>query len=122
MYAITGQRSLAADCYEILFDAVKDPEKYGLDIRVKKTLLADPTTNYEKIGQILQDGNRLPLALEAFELAATTRQGAGNLAFNRAKILFLSDKSAEALVELQKYFDAQRTSKGVKLINCWKRF
>ena len=112
LYAITGQRSLAADCYEILFDAVKDPEKYGLDIRVKKTLLADPTTNYEKIGQILQDGNRLPLALEAFELAATTRQGAGNLAFNRAKILFLSDKSAEALVELQKYFDAQRTSKG----------
>ena len=112
LYAVTGQKESAADCYEILFDAVKDPEKYGLDARAKKSLLGDPTSNYEKIGQILLDANRLKPALEAFELAGTTRQGAGNLAFNRAKILFLTDKPEEALVELQKYFDAQRTSKG----------
>ena len=112
LYAVTGQKEPAADCYEILFDAVKDPEKYGLDTRAKKSLLADPTTSYEKIGHVLLDAKRLKPALEAFELAGTNRQGAGNLAFNRAKILLLSEKPEEALVELQKYFDAQRTSKG----------
>ena len=112
LYAVTGQKERAADCYEILFDSVKSPEKYGLDARAKKSLLADPTTNYEKIGQVLLEGNRLKLALEAFELAGSSRVGAGNLAFNRAKILLLSDKPEDALVELQKYFDAQRTSKG----------
>jgi tetratricopeptide (TPR) repeat protein len=112
LYAVTGQKEQAADCYEVVFDAVKDPEKYGLDSRAKKSLLADPTTNYEKIGQVLLDANRLKPALEAFELAGTNRQGAGNLAYNRAKVLLLSDKPEEALEELQKYFDAQRTSKG----------
>ncbi|WP_373653396.1 tetratricopeptide repeat protein [Schlesneria sp. DSM 10557] len=112
LYAVTGQKESAADCYEILFDAIKDPEKYGLDSRAKKSLLADPTSTYERIGQILLDGDRLKPALEAFELAGTTRQGAGNLAYNRARVLLLSDKPEEALAELQKYFDAQRTSKG----------
>lgn len=112
LYAVTGQKEPAADCYEVVFDAVKDPEKYGLDARAKKSLLADPTSNYEKIGQVLLDAGRLKPALEAFELASTSKQGAGNLAFNRAKILLLSDKPEEALEELQKYFDAQRTSKG----------
>lgn len=112
LYAVTGQKNLAADCYEILFDAVKDPEKYGMDSRAKKSLVSDPTSSYERIGQVLLDAGRLQPALEAFELAATSKQGAGNLAYNRAKILLLQDKPEEALVELQKYFDAQRTSKG----------
>ena len=112
LYAVTGQRERAAECYEILFDAVKSPDKYGLDSRAKNSLLADPTTSYEKIGQVLLDANRLKLALEAFEMAGSTKLGAGNLGFNRAKILFLSDKYDEALAELQKYFDAQRTTKG----------
>jgi tetratricopeptide (TPR) repeat protein len=67
---------------------------------------------FPEIGQVLLEGNHLKSALEAFELAGSSRQGAGNLAFNRAKILLLSDKPQEALDELQKYFDAQRTSKG----------
>ena len=112
LYAVIGQKDKSADCYEILFDAVNNPEKYGLDSRGKKALLADQTTNYEKIGQVLLEGNRLKLALEAFELAGSSRAGAGNLAFNRAKIHLLSDKPEEALEELQKYFDAQKTSKG----------
>jgi tetratricopeptide (TPR) repeat protein len=111
LYVLIGQKESAADAFEILFEAVQNPEKYGLDARAKKSLLVEPTT-YEKIGQVLLDGNRLKPALEAFELAASTRQGAGNLAFNRAKILLLSDKPEEALDELQKYFDKQRITKG----------
>ncbi len=114
LYAATGQRERAADCYEIVFDAIKTPEKYEMDQRLKTALLNDAPTSYENLGQVLLDGNRLKLALEAFELAAgkSSRAGAGNLIFNRAKILFLSEKYEEALTELEKYFDAQRTSKG----------
>lgn len=113
LYVATGQKELAADCYEVVFDAVKKPEKYDLSSRGKSAILADPPTGYEQIGQVLLDANRLKLALEAFELAAkSSRQGAGNLSYNRAKILFLSEKYEDSLAELQKYFDAQRTSKG----------
>ena len=113
LYVATGQRELAADCYEIVFDAVKKPEKYDMDARGKNAILADPPTNYEQIGQVLLEANRLKLALEAFELAAkSSRHGAGNLSYNRAKILFLSEKYDEALAELQKYFDLQKTTKG----------
>jgi tetratricopeptide (TPR) repeat protein len=113
LYSATGQKEKAADCYEILFDAVKTPDKYNLDSRIKNSLLADPTTSYERMGQILADANRLKLALEAFELAGkSSRAGAGNLAFNRARVLMLSERYDEALDELQKYFDSQRTSKG----------
>lgn len=113
LYSATSQKELAADNYEIVFDAVKNPEKYGMDQRSKNVLLTDPSTSYEQIGQVLMDANRLKPALEAFELAGQkSRLGAGGLSYNRAKILYLSEKHDEALAELEKYFGAQRTSKG----------
>ena len=44
--------------------------------------------------------------------AKSGRAGAGNLSYNRARLLLLSEKPDEALAELQKYFDKERTSKG----------
>lgn len=112
LYAATGQKEQAADCYQIVFDAIKSPDKFGMDQREKMALLNEPTSSYEFIGQVMVDANRLKPALEAFELAAkTSRLGAGSLSYNRARILYLSEKYEEALTELDKYFDAQRTSK-----------
>lgn len=112
LYAATGQKEQAADCYQIVFDAIKSPDKFSMDQRDKMALLNEPNSSYEFIGQIMVDANRLKPALEAFELAAkTSRLGAGSLSYNRARILFLSEKYDEALAELDKYFDAQRTSK-----------
>ncbi|MFO0919519.1 MAG: tetratricopeptide repeat protein [Planctomycetaceae bacterium] len=113
LYAATGQTAQAADAYTIVFAALQDPEKYGLDFRTKARLLADMHTTYERIGQVLLEGKRLDLARQAFEQAAVTgRAGAGNLAYYQAKVLLMSDQPEEALTELQKYFDAQRQSKG----------
>ena len=113
LYSATGQNEKAADCYEVIFDALTKPEKYKLDLRAKAKLLADPQTGYEKIGQVFLDAQRIKLASEAFDLAAKSgRVGAGNLSYNRARVLLISDKPGEALVELQKYFDKERTSKG----------
>ena len=113
LYSATGQTEKAADCYEIIFDALAYPEKYKLDVRAKAKLLADPQTGYEKIGQVFLDAKRIKLASEAFDLAGKSgRVGAGNLSYNRARVMLMSDKPDEALVELQKYLDAQRQSKG----------
>ena len=113
LYSATGQTEKAADCYELIFDALAKPEKYSLDLRAKAKLLADPQTGYEKIGQVFLDAKRIKLASDAFDLAAKSgRVGAGNLSYNRARVLLISDKADEALAELQKYLDAQRQSKG----------
>lgn len=113
LYSATGLPDKAADCYEIVFDALVHPEKFKLDSRVRTRMLADPQTSYERIGQVFLDAKRVKLAEQAFELAAkSARIGAGNLSYNRARILLLSEKPEEALAELQKYLDAQRTSKG----------
>ena len=113
LYSATGQVDKAADSYEVIFDALAKPEKYKLDLRAKAKLLADQQTSYEKIGQVFLDAKRIELASAAFELAAKSgRAGAGNLSYNRARLLLLSEKPDEALAELQKYFDKERTSKG----------
>jgi tetratricopeptide (TPR) repeat protein len=113
LYSLTGQAKPAAEAYAIVFMALQHPEKFHLDLRTKSRLLADPQTSYEKIGQVLLDGERVDLAADAFELAAKSgRASAGNLAFYQARVLLLSDKPEEALNELQKYLDAQRQSKG----------
>jgi tetratricopeptide (TPR) repeat protein len=113
LYSTTGQKDSAADCYQVLFDALKNPDKYKIDRRIKNDYLRNPRTTYEQIGQVLLEANRLNLALEAFESAGKTgKLGEGNLNFNRAKILYLTEKYDEALVELQKYIDSQRISKG----------
>jgi tetratricopeptide (TPR) repeat protein len=113
LYSVTGQVEKAADCYEVIFDALTQPDKYKIDLRGKAKLLADPQTGYEKIGQVFLDAKRIQRASEAFELAAKSgKVGPGNLNYNRSRVLLLSDKPEEALAELQKYFDSQRQSKG----------
>lgn len=113
LYSATGQPDKAADCFEVVFDALQQPEKFKLDSRARSRMLADPQTSYERIGQVFLDAKRVKLAEQAFDMAAKSgRVGAGNLSYNRAKVLLLSEKPEEALAELQKYLDAQRTTKG----------
>lgn len=113
LYLVTGKKEQAADCYEILLDALKSPKKYEIEGRSKSQLTSDPSNSFENIGQVLLDSNRYSKAMEAFELAAkSSRVAAVNLNFYRAKILLLSDKPDEALTELDKYVESKRTSKG----------
>lgn len=112
LYQATKQPDKAAEAYLLVFDAVKNPDNYNLDFRTRSALLADQRSTYERIGQVLLDGGKIDAASEAFELAAkSNRVAAGNLTYNRAKILLLSNKPEQALEELQKYFDSQRQTK-----------
>lgn len=113
LYNAVGQPDKAADCFEVVFDALMNPDKYKMDSRTRARMLADPQTSYERIGQVFLDAKRIKPAEQAFDMASKSgRIGAGNLSYNRARVLLLSDKPEEALTELQKYLDAQRTTKG----------
>ena len=112
LYFATGQKELAADRYEVVFDAIKTPQKYEMDQKGKSTLVNDPASSYETIGQVFLDANRPKLAQEAFEMFGKTRIGSGSLSFNRARVAYVSEKYDEALTELDKYFENQYTTKG----------
>lgn len=113
LFGALGKKEKAADAYEVLFDAMTNPDKYGLPVPVQRMLESGARTSYEVIGQSFLAANRTELALQAFELAAKKQNGnPGNLAFNLAQVYLQSDKPKKALKELNVYLNAQLQSKG----------
>ncbi|WP_068845323.1 tetratricopeptide repeat protein [Planctopirus hydrillae] len=113
LYLATGDIPKAADKYELLLKVFKKPDEFKLDPRFRNELMNDPRTGAERVAQVLLDAERVAPAREALELAVKTGKASrGNVNFYQAKLLLLEGKPAEALVELQKYIDAQRQSKG----------
>jgi tetratricopeptide (TPR) repeat protein len=113
LYTLVGEKAKAAEAYLVILKAVVNPDEYELDFRAKSAILADPRTNYERIGQVLLEGGQVAGATEAFELAAKSgKTSPGNLNYYRAKVLLLNGDGEGALAELQKYLDAQRQTRG----------
>jgi len=113
LYKATNQNDQAARCFEPVFEALQDPETYHLDFRTRAQLVQDPSTTYEKMGQVFLDAKRSELAIQAFQKAAESKKGnSGSLSFNLAQVYLQSDEAQKAHTELQKYFDTQRQSKG----------
>lgn len=113
MYSETNRKKEAADSFEVLFDALLNPEKYNLDSRTRTDLSNHATSNFERIGQVFLDGDKTDLALQAFQKAAESKKGAaGNLSYNLAMVYHKAEQPEKALEELQKYIDSQRLSKG----------
>ncbi len=113
IYMGTGKAKAAAECFEVVFAALKDPRAYQLDDRSRRALLANPVTSFERMGEVFLAAKRTGLAIEAFRAAA--KQGQGNpatLGFNIARVHVETGKFKEALTELQVYFDKKQTSKG----------
>lgn len=115
LYGLSGKAEKAADCYETVYDALINPDKYNLDFRERTALIGDPTTTYERIGEAFLDADRPDAAVRAFEQAAEARQGKpGTLSFNLARVYLETGSHEKALDRLQEYFDAQLQSKGRK--------
>ena len=113
IYMGTGKAKAAADCFEVVFAALKDPAAYGLDDRTRRRLLANPVTSFERMGEVFLAAGRTDLAVEAFRAAAKRGQGnSATLGFNIARVHAETGKYDEALSELQVYFDKKQTSKG----------
>lgn len=113
LYGISGDAAKTADCYEVVFAARLDPQKYQLDPQTVRALESDPRADFERIGQAFLEADRTELAVQAFERAAQARGGKpGALNYNLAQVYLRTNEPDKALAELQKYFDAQLQSKG----------
>jgi len=103
----------AVAAFEVVFDALINPEKYHLDFKTRAQMQKNPALAFDKLGQIFLDGKKTELALLAFQRAAELKKGPGaaNLNFNLAQVYLQSGEPEKALIELQKYIDTQLQSK-----------
>lgn len=107
------QPEKAAAAYEIVFDAIQNPEKYSLDFQMLARLKNDPATQFERMGEAFFEGNKPELAVRAYEKALEAAKGKpGQLSVNLAKAYVRTKKYDDALSQLQKYFNAQLQTQG----------
>lgn len=113
LYSSTDQAEEAAESYEVVFDALRNSEKYKLDSRMRRGLRDDPATAYERMGDIFLQAGKTDLAVEAYQEAAQSDSaGAKSISYNLAQVYVKREEYDKAREELQKYFDAQLRSKG----------
>jgi tetratricopeptide (TPR) repeat protein len=113
LYEEVGRPEDSARAYEVVFDALRTPEKYQLDFANRAKLLGDPAVTYEKMGQAFVGVKKYELALAAFQKAGETKKGkTGAYSYNMATTYLDMGDAEKALVELQTYFTEQRQSKG----------
>ena len=113
IFKMTGEKEKAADCYEVVFDARMQPDKYQLSFKLRDELGKRVTSSYERIGEVFLDAKRIELAIRAFEQAAREQKGKpGVLSYNLASVYVQTGEYDKALTELQKYLDAELQTKG----------
>ena len=113
LYRDTLRKNEAADSLAVVFDALQNPEKFKLDLDVRKELKSNPQVGFEKLGQVFLDAGKTDLALLAFQKALESNRGSvGGHSFNLAQVYLQQKQGDKALVELEKYFAAQRQTKG----------
>jgi tetratricopeptide (TPR) repeat protein len=113
LYMAADRKAEAVAGFEIVFDALTDPDKYKLDFTLRDYLQKEEATSFERLGQVFLEAKKTDLALAAFKKAAESKKGpAGGLSYNLAQVYLQAGQPQQALDELQRYIDAQRTSKG----------
>ncbi len=113
IYKTIGKKKEAADAYTVIFDALKDPAKYHLDIRARSIMDADTRTSFQTVGEAFLADKRYVLATAAFEEAAKAPRGKpALLSYNLAQVYHATGKHIKGLGELQKYFNAKLATKG----------
>lgn len=112
-YRLGGNNQKAAECYQLVFDAVTKTDPALFNAQQIQEIVVDPVALFEEMGEVFLSVKKPTEALAAFNKASEVRgsQSAAH-AYNLAQIFRETGKSAEALAELQKYLDAQLQSKG----------
>ncbi len=115
LYERLGKKEAAAECWEVVFNALTKPDQYTFEYNTRSQLEAKQGKLYERIGQSFLETDRLKLAVEAFNKAAESQKGRpGILKYHLAQVYFRSKEYQKALESLQVYFDEQQQVKGRK--------
>ena len=114
LYRSTNEIEKAADAYQIIFEAVQNPDRYRLSNQAVTLIESNAELSYERIGTVFLAAKRFDSAMQAFELAQKNpRLKTEEIGFFKAQILEAQEKHAEALAELQPYLDKHLQSQGV---------
>lgn len=116
LYLSLGNSAKAAEAYEVVFDAISNPEAYNLDFRTTQaleTLRGSKAETLEAFGELFLITDRLELAKKAFSKGReASRRNQGIFNYQQARVLNKEKNYSQALEELQKYFAEKLSQKG----------
>ncbi len=107
IYSGLGEMDKAADCYEVVLQALLRPSQFGLDSRTVSEFEKAQSTSYERIGQVLIAAKRTDKAKQALERALARRRGkpsAVNLLL--AELYHQTEEPQKALEQILVFFEA----------------
>jgi tetratricopeptide (TPR) repeat protein len=107
---LTEQYADAAAALKQVLEALETPDKFNIDATAQKQLLGDGGATYDLMGIVFLEAGQPDNARKAYEHFDKIRPDPATLALNMARVDLAADKPQDALVELQKYFDAGATS------------
>ena len=114
LYIVMGQQDKAASAFEKLWDGLQNPDKYNLQDRQLRALLANPEATYRQLGETFLAAKKFDLATSAFEALAQARDGkSAGIEFDLARIQFAADNPQQALDHLNRYIEQKQTTDGV---------
>lgn len=108
IYEVAGEADKAADCYEVVFDGLQNPQDFALDTRTLQELQRNAATSYEHIGQVFLKADRLDKARKALEVGlADKNRRPGGLNLSLAEVYHRSKEHDKALEQLEIFFGSK---------------
>ncbi|MFZ5833715.1 MAG: tetratricopeptide repeat protein [Planctomycetota bacterium] len=106
LYHLNGQVAEAADAFDRVRDALKQPEVYELDDNIREILVGDPGLTFSLMGQCYLEAGRSDEALAVFEMGQQAAANEGLWQYNRAQVLARKERWQEAAAALDAAFAA----------------
>lgn len=104
LHYVAGESQKAAPQFVKLLDALKNPDRYRLSEKNVEELAGPDGQLLELMGTALIEAGKVENAREAFEKLNELFPSESRALLNRARIDFASRNAAEALVQLDEYF------------------
>ena len=112
LYFIEEQYEKAAVAFDVVRDALDNPDKYELSDKVHTTLLGNPRVTYTLFGESFLKAGRLEVASQMFEKAFPDQASAPLLAYHLGRIELKNGRPKSALDQLEKYLVAKQSGAG----------
>jgi len=103
----------AAEDFALVIDALEHPEKYRLNKTILDVLLGEPGPTYSLMAECFLLAGRVDEAVGAFEKSHKASPDKARRGFDLARAMARRDQPAEALEELQVYFDERGSTGGI---------
>ncbi len=113
LYFLTEQNEKSADMFERVSVALDKPEEHGLNAVLVKTITGDKGEIHELMAAAFLESGRPELAAKAFQRLEKFTNNRAVTAYHNARVHAKAGRHDEAIAQLQVYFDARETTKGV---------